>query len=59
MVGDEGETEMAWRLLDKRRQWLMAMLSPEEDWELEVTRAKYLRREEEKEQKVHAGVSRN
>ncbi len=59
MVGDEGKTEQAWRLLDNRRQRLVATLSPEEDCQLEECRAEHLRREAEKEQKGHAGVSRN
>jgi len=46
-------------VLDNRRQWLMATLSAEEDFQLEETRAEHLRREAEKEQKVHVGVSKN
>ncbi len=42
MVVDGGETEMAWRLLDGRRQWLMGTLSPEEDCQLEECRAEHL-----------------
>ncbi len=37
----------------------MATLSATEDWQFEITKVEHLRREAEKEQKVHAGVSRD
>ena len=59
MVGDEGEAETAWRLLDNRRHRLIGTLSPEEDCQLEEARAEHKRGEKERDAKVHAGVSRN
>ncbi len=43
MVEDEGETEAAWRLLDNRRQWLMATLSADESCQLGECRAEHQR----------------